>query len=42
VRHIREVERDLLAAHKERRIEEQKLDQTGKKKESISILSMRV
>ena len=42
VKHIREVEKDLLAAHKERGIEEQKLDQTGKKKESISIFSMRV
>jgi GntR family transcriptional repressor for pyruvate dehydrogenase complex len=42
VRHIREVEKDLLAAHKERRTEEQKFDRTGKKKESISIFSMRV
>lgn len=41
VKHIREVEKDLLAAHKERGIGEQKLDQTGKKKESISIFSMR-
>ena len=42
VRHIREVEKDLLAAHKERRIEEEKFNQVGKKKESISIFSMRV
>ena len=42
VRHIREVEKDLLAAHKERRTEEQKFDRAGKKKESISIFSMRV
>jgi len=42
VKHIREVEKDLLTAHKERGIEEQTLDQTGKKKESISIFPMRV
>jgi GntR family transcriptional repressor for pyruvate dehydrogenase complex len=41
VRHIREVEKDLLAAHKERHIEEQKVNQVGRKKESISIFSMR-
>ena len=41
VKHIREVEKDLLAAHKERRIEEQMLDRIGRKKESISIFSMR-
>jgi len=42
VRHIREVEKDLLAAHKERRIVGQKFDQAGRKKDSISIFSMRV
>ena len=42
VKHIREVERDLVAAHKAKLIEEQKFDRTGKKKESISIFSMRV
>lgn len=42
VRHIREVEKDLLTAHKERRIVEQKFDQIGRKKDSISIFSMRV
>jgi len=42
VRHIREVEKDLLAAHKERRIEENKFDRIGREKESISIFSMRV
>jgi hypothetical protein len=42
VRHIREVEKDLLAAHKERHIEEQKFGRIGRKKESISIFSMRV
>jgi GntR family transcriptional regulator, transcriptional repressor for pyruvate dehydrogenase complex len=42
VRHIREVEKDLLTAHKERRIEKEKFNQVGKKKESISIFSMRV
>jgi GntR family transcriptional repressor for pyruvate dehydrogenase complex len=41
-RHIREVEKDLLAAHKERRIEEHKFDRIGRKKESIPIFSMRV
>jgi DNA-binding GntR family transcriptional regulator len=41
VKHIREVEKDLLAAHKERRIEEQRFDRLGKGRESISILSMR-
>jgi GntR family transcriptional repressor for pyruvate dehydrogenase complex len=41
VRHIREVEKDLLAAHKERRIEERKFNQVGRKKESISIFSMK-
>jgi DNA-binding FadR family transcriptional regulator len=42
IRHIREVEKDLLAAHKERRIKEQKFDRIGKKKESIPIFSRRV
>jgi GntR family transcriptional repressor for pyruvate dehydrogenase complex len=42
VRHIREVEKDLLTAHKERRIVEQKFDQAGRKKDFISIFSMRV
>jgi GntR family transcriptional repressor for pyruvate dehydrogenase complex len=42
VRHIREVEKDLLAAHKEKLIEEQKFDRIGKKQESIPIFSMRV
>jgi DNA-binding FadR family transcriptional regulator len=42
IRHIREVERDLLAAHKERRIEEQKFDRIGRKRESIPIFSRRV
>jgi len=41
VKHIREVERDLLAAHKAKRIEEQKIGRIGRKKESISIFSMR-
>ena len=41
VRHIREVERDLLAAHKERRIEGQKFDRVNRKKESIPIFSRR-
>jgi GntR family transcriptional repressor for pyruvate dehydrogenase complex len=41
VRHIREVEKELLTAHKERRIEEQKINQVGRKKEPISIFSMR-
>jgi len=41
VRHIREVEKDLLAAHKERRNEEQKYERISRGKESISILSMR-
>jgi GntR family transcriptional repressor for pyruvate dehydrogenase complex len=42
VRHIREVEKDLLAAHKERRIEEHKFDRVDRKKESIPIFSRRV
>jgi len=39
VRHVREVERDLLAAHKKRHTEEQKFDQIGKKRGSIPIFS---
>ena len=42
VKHIREVEKDLLAAHKRRRIEEPKFDKIGRKKESIPIFSMKV
>jgi GntR family transcriptional repressor for pyruvate dehydrogenase complex len=42
VRHIREVEKDLLAAHRERDIEEQKFGRMSRKKESIPIFSMRV
>jgi GntR family transcriptional repressor for pyruvate dehydrogenase complex len=41
VKHIREVERDLLAAQKAKRTEEQKIGRIGRKKESISIFSMR-
>ncbi len=42
VRHIREVEKDLLAAHRERAIERQKFDLIGRKKESVPIFSRRV
>ena len=42
VRHIREVEKDLLAAHQEKPIEELSFRQKGAKRESISIFSMRV
>lgn len=42
VRHIREVERDLLAADQRRRIEEKKFDRVGRKKEAVSIFSLRV
>jgi DNA-binding GntR family transcriptional regulator len=42
VRHIREVEKDLLAAHKERLTDEEKFDRIGRKKESIPIFSRRV
>ncbi len=42
VKHIREVEKDLLAADKERRIEEQKSDRTARKRESIPIFSRRM
>jgi len=41
VKHIREVEKDLLAAHKERPIREQKFDRIGEKKGSIPIFSIR-
>ncbi|OGP95728.1 MAG: hypothetical protein A2157_06135 [Deltaproteobacteria bacterium RBG_16_47_11] len=40
--HIREVERDLLAAHQEEPIEGLSFRQTGAKRESISIFSTRV
>ena len=39
VRHIREVEKDLLAAHKERASERPKVDLIGRKRESIPIFS---
>ena len=39
VRHIREVEKDLLAAHKKRLTDEQTFDRIGRKKESIPIFS---
>jgi GntR family transcriptional repressor for pyruvate dehydrogenase complex len=42
VRHIREVEKDLLAAHKERRFKEHSVDRIGRKKESIPIFLRRV
>jgi GntR family transcriptional repressor for pyruvate dehydrogenase complex len=42
VRHIREVENDLLSAHKERSMEEQKFNYIGKKKESIPIFSIKM
>ncbi len=42
VRHIREVEKDLLDAHKKRRIEEKRFERKGRKKESFPIFSMRV
>jgi GntR family transcriptional repressor for pyruvate dehydrogenase complex len=41
VRHIQEVEKDLLAAHKERRTEEQKFDRIGREGGSIPIFSKR-
>ena len=41
VKHIRGVEKDLIAAHKERRFEEQKFDRVDRKRESIPIFSMR-
>ena len=42
VRHIREVEKDLVVAHKERHIEKQRFDRIGRQKESIPIFSRRV
>ncbi len=39
VRHIQEVEKDLLAAHKERRMEEQKVDRIGRERGSVPIFS---
>jgi GntR family transcriptional repressor for pyruvate dehydrogenase complex len=42
VKHIREVERDLLAAHKEKRVEQKIYDRMSRKKESIPIFSRRV
>jgi GntR family transcriptional repressor for pyruvate dehydrogenase complex len=42
VRHIREVEKDLLAAHKERPIEKQRFNRIGRETESIPIFSRAV
>ncbi len=42
VKHIREVEKDLLAANKERQIEERRSDGIGRKRESIPIFSRRL
>ena len=42
VRHIREVEKDFLAAQKERRVEKRRFDRIGREKESIPIFSRRV
>jgi len=42
VRHFREVEKDLFAAHKERRIEKQIFNRIGRGKESIPIFSRTV
>ena len=42
VKHIREVEKDLIAAHKERRNEKQRDDRIGRQKESIPIFLRRV
>jgi GntR family transcriptional repressor for pyruvate dehydrogenase complex len=42
VRHIREVERDLVSAHKEKGIEGEKFDRIGGRKESIPIFSRRM
>ncbi len=41
VRHIREVEKDLLAAHKERDMEQQRFSRVSREKESIPIFSRR-
>jgi len=40
--HIREVEKDLIAAHKERHFEKARFDRIGREEESISIFSRRV
>ena len=42
VRHIREVEKDLLAAYKERRVEKQRFNRAGRGKNSVPIFSRRV
>ncbi len=42
VKHVREVERDLLAAHKERRAEKQRFNRAGREKNSVPIFSRRV
>ena len=42
VRHIREVEKDLVAADKERAIEKQRFGRVGRKKETVPIFSRRV
>jgi hypothetical protein len=42
VRHIREVEKDLVAAHKERRMKKRRFDRIRGEKESIPIFSRRV
>ncbi len=42
VKHVREVERDLLAAHKERRVEKQRFNRAGREKNSVPIFSRRV
>ncbi|HVP80390.1 MAG TPA: FadR/GntR family transcriptional regulator [Thermodesulfobacteriota bacterium] len=42
VKHIREVEKDLIAAHQERHNEKQRVDRIGRQKESIPIFSRRV
>ncbi len=42
VRHIREVEKDLVAANKGRRIEKHRVERIGRRKESIPIFSRRV
>ena len=42
VKHIQEVEKDLIAAHKRKPIEKQRVDRIGRQKESIPIFSRRV
>ncbi len=42
VKHIREVEKDLLAANRERRVEERKSDGIGRKREFIPVFSRRM